>query len=117
PSCRLYTFIDLAWLGSRDPVETARQLCAGGSDIIQLRAKSSSPDQVRKLAEQLLEVTNRAGVPLVINDHLDIALEVGARFAHLGQEDFFGVRYREVGGLKLPSGELGVGLSTRAPTQ
>ena len=117
PSCRLYTFIDLAWLGGRDPVETARQLCAGGSDIIQLRAKNSPPDEVRKLAEQVLEVTSRAGVPLVINDHVDIALEVGARFAHLGQEDFFGAGHRQVSDLKLPPGKLGIGLSTHAPGQ
>lgn len=117
PSCRLYTFIDLAWLGSRDPVETARQLCAGGSDLIQLRAKNSPPDQVRTLAEQILEVTDRAGVPLVINDHLAIALEVGARFCHLGQEDFFGAGHRQISDLKLPQGQLGIGLSTHAPAQ
>ena len=36
---QLYTFIDTAYLHGRNPAEVARQLCEGGSDIIQLRAK------------------------------------------------------------------------------
>src|SRR6185436_6536099 len=48
--CRLYTFVDAAYLAGRDPAEIARQLCAGGSDIIQLRAKQSSPDEIRRMA-------------------------------------------------------------------
>ena len=41
------------------------------------------------MASSILPVTRNAGVPLVINDHPDIAVEVGAEFCHLGQEDFF----------------------------
>ena len=85
---RLYTFVDTAYLRGRDPALIARQLCDGGADIIQLRAKNSSIQEVRQMANDILPVTRSAGVPLVINDHLSVAHEVGAEWCHLGQEDF-----------------------------
>jgi thiamine-phosphate pyrophosphorylase len=87
--CRLYTFIDTGYLRGRDPTEIARQLCEGGSDLVQLRAKNSAPDEIRRLAESIAPILREANVGLVINDHYDIAKEVGADLCHLGQEDFF----------------------------
>jgi thiamine-phosphate pyrophosphorylase len=87
--CFLYTFVDTAYLHGRAPHEIARQLCHGGSDLIQLRAKTSTPDQIRHLAESILPITSAAHVGLVINDYWNIASEFGAEFCHLGQEDFF----------------------------
>src|SRR4051812_34263357 len=94
--CRLYTFVDTAYLNGRDVAFVAQQLCAGGSDLIQLRAKDSSPDEIRRMAEIILPITQPAGVPLVINDHLQIAQEIGAEFCHLGQEDFFNAGFTQV---------------------
>jgi thiamine-phosphate pyrophosphorylase len=114
--CQLYTFVDTAYLHGRAPEAVASELCAGGSDLIQLRAKQSSPDEIRALAERIQPVTRRAGVGLVINDHLDIARAVGAEFCHLGQEDFFDAGHRHVVELAVPAG-LRIGLSTHAPAQ
>ena len=100
--CRLYTFVDTAYLHGRAPELVAQQLCDGGSDLIQLRAKNSSPDEIRCLAEKILPVTRRAKVGLVINDHLDIATEIGADFCHLGQEDFFEAGHTQVSALRTP---------------
>jgi thiamine-phosphate pyrophosphorylase len=115
--CRLYTFVDTAYLHGRAPETVAQQLCDGGSDLIQLRAKKSSPDEVRALAEKILPVTQRANVGLVINDHLQIAREVGAEFCHLGQEDFFDAGFKNVSQLKTQNSKLKIGLSTHAPPQ
>src|SRR4029079_11034509 len=87
--CFLYAFVDTAYLHGRAPEVVAQQLCDGGSDLIQLRAKKSNPDEIRRLAEKILPITRRANVGLVINDHLEIAREIGAELCHLGQEDFF----------------------------
>src|SRR5579872_6598435 len=57
--CRLYTFVDTAYLRGRAPELVARQLCDGGSDIIQLRAKNSPPGEIRRLAKALLPITRR----------------------------------------------------------
>jgi thiamine-phosphate pyrophosphorylase len=138
--CRLYAFVDTAYSHGRAPEVFAKQLCDGGADLIQLRAKKSTPDEIRRMAEAILPVTRRANVGLVINDHPDIARETGAEFCHLGQEDFFDAGYKNVSELKkggdgspsrpllgggtsvgrlgeatLP--ELGIGLSTHAPEQ
>ena len=115
--CKLYTFVDTAYLHGRAPELVAQQLCDGGSDLIQLRAKNSSPDEIRALAEKILPVTRRASVGLVINDHLDIARQVGADICHLGQEDFFDAGHKSVSELRTPNSELRIGLSTHAPEQ
>ena len=126
--CRLYTFVDAAYLNGRLPERVAQELCDGGSDLIQLRAKNCSPDEVRRMAEAILPVTRRAGVGLVINDHLPVAMEIGAEMCHLGQEDFFDAGYRdvselasknEVGGTAHPRAgmKVRIGLSTHAPEQ
>jgi thiamine-phosphate pyrophosphorylase len=115
--CKLYTFVDTAYLHGRAPELVAQQLCDGGSDLIQLRAKNSSPEEIRRMAEKILPVTKRANVGLVINDHLEIARELGAEFCHLGQEDFFDAGYKQISELRIANYELRIGLSTHSPEQ
>ena len=115
--CKLYTFVDTAYLHGCAPEVVAQQLCDGGSDLIQLRAKNSSPAEIRAMAESILPVTRRANVGLVINDCLEIARELGAEFCHLGQEDFFDAGYKSVSEIKTQNSKLKIGLSTHAPAQ
>ena len=113
----MYTFVDTAYLHGRLPDLVAQQLCDGGSDLIQLRAKQSPAAEVRAMAEKILPVTRRAGIALVINDHLDIARAVGAEFCHLGQEDFFDAGHRHCSEIRSGQTDVGIGLSTHAPAQ
>jgi thiamine-phosphate pyrophosphorylase len=129
--CRLYAFVDTAFLRGRAPATVAQQLCDGGADLIQLRAKQATLEEVRRLAEAILPVTRRAGIGLVINDHPSLAQELGAEFCHLGQEDFFGAGYTHVSQLATAISSdashlerqsahtppIGIGLSTAAPEQ
>ncbi len=115
--CRLYTFVDTAYLHGRKPEEVARALCDGGSDLIQLRAKNSTEEEVRRLAEAILPVTNAAGVGLVINDHPKIAHQLGAAVCHLGQEDFFDGGYTMADQVRGCPPAFKLGLSTHAPEQ
>jgi len=117
PDCKLYAFVDTAYLHGRAPEFVAQQLCDGGADLIQLRAKTSSLEEIRRLAETILPVTRKANVGLVINDHLEIAQEVGAELCHLGQEDFFDAGHKHVGELEIQNAKLKIGLSTHAPEQ
>ena len=131
PECRLYAFVDTAFLRGRAPATVAQQLCDGGADLIQLRAKQSPLEEVRRLAEAILPVTRRAGIGLVINDHPALAQELGAEFCHLGQEDFFGAGHTHVSQLATAmksdaphvgrqparAPQPGIGLSTAAPEQ
>jgi thiamine-phosphate pyrophosphorylase len=128
--CRLYTFVDTAYLRGRTVAEIARQLCDGGGDIIQLRAKSYRADDVQRMVEAIAHVTERAGVHLVVNDHVDVARTLPRPFCHLGQEDFFDAGWTHVSQLdgQAPregsrfqttagSRALQVGLSTHSPAQ
>jgi thiamine-phosphate pyrophosphorylase len=105
--CRLYSFIDTDYLRGRASGDIAVQLCAGGSDLIQLRAKKSTRAEILRMAREILPVLRDAGVGLVINDHADVAQEVGAELCHLGQEDFAAA--------KPPTTPFG--LSTHSPEQ
>jgi len=69
------------------------------------------------MAEKILPVTRRVNVGLVINDHLDIAREIGADICHLGQEDFFDAGFNHVAQLSTLNSQLKIGLSTHAPAQ
>jgi thiamine-phosphate pyrophosphorylase len=115
--CRLYAFVDTTFLRGRAPALVAQQLCDGGADLIQLRAKHSSVPEIRRLAEAIQPVTQRAGVGLVINDHVDLAQAVGAEFCHLGQEDFFGAGHVRISELGIPQTALGIGLSSHSPVE
>lgn len=115
--CRLYAFVDTAWLQGRAPETVAQQLCDGGADLIQLRAKESSPGEIRRMAEAILPITNRAKAGLVINDHPEIARETGAEFCHLGQEDFFDAGHVQCSEIRSQTSEIRIGLSTHSPEQ
>ena len=115
--CRLYAFVDTAYLRGRAPETVAQRLCDGGADLIQLRAKESPLEEIRRMAEIIRPITRQAGVGLVINDHLSVAEEVGAEFCHLGQEDFFKAGHPHLHQLSTIDYQLKIGLSTHAPEQ
>jgi thiamine-phosphate pyrophosphorylase len=115
--CKLYTFVDTAYLQGRAPELVAQQLCDGGSDLIQLRAKKSSLEEIRAMAERILPVSRRANVGLVINDYLGIAGDLGAEFCHLGQEDFFDLGHTHCSEVRSQKSEVRIGLSTHSPEQ
>jgi thiamine-phosphate pyrophosphorylase len=115
--CRLYAFVDTAYLHGRAPEVMARQLCEGGADLIQLRAKKSSPDEIRRMAEAILPITRRGQVGLVINDYWEIARDLGAEFCHLGQEDFFDAGYTHCSEVRSQKSEVRIGLSTHSSEQ
>ena len=58
-----------------------------GATIVQYRDKSSDTRRLISMAEKLHTVTERFGVPLIINDRVDVALAIGAEGVHIGQED------------------------------
>jgi thiamine-phosphate pyrophosphorylase len=60
---------------------------AGGATLVQLREKTATSREFYELALRVKEITHRAGIPLIINDRLDIALAVDADGLHIGQED------------------------------
>lgn len=84
---RLYGIVDLGYVTSEKVEHMTAQLCSGGVDVLQLRAKKLAAGQIERLARLMLPITREHGVPLVINDHLEVAAAVGSEGVHVGQDD------------------------------
>jgi len=84
---RLYAVTDPAIAPAGRLAELVAEAIAGGATLVQLRDKSGDVRTALRAAEALLDVTRRAGVPLLVNDRVDVALAVEADGVHLGQDD------------------------------
>lgn len=84
---RLYVILDRAAAGSRELTALATQVIRGGADIIQLRDKTASTRQLLEETKRLLSITRRAGIPLILNDRVDVARAAEVDGVHLGQDD------------------------------
>jgi thiamine-phosphate pyrophosphorylase len=86
--CRLYGIIDLGYIPQlRDCNRVAEQMVTGGVDLIQLRGKGKSIDELVNLASEIHEITARSDTPLIVNDHAEIAAQVPVEGVHVGQDD------------------------------
>lgn len=95
---RLYGILDLGYVEVRDCGKMAEAMIAGGVDLIQLRAKELPVAQIAGIAADLHRLTTERGVPLIINDHPEIARIIPAEGVHLGQGDMPIAEAREVAG-------------------
>lgn len=83
-----YPIVDSAdWVGRLAPL---------GVQLLQLRIKERSPAQVRREVRVALAVCRVRQVQLVVNDHWQIALDEGADFIHLGQQDLLAADLRAI---------------------
>lgn len=83
----VYLVTDAACLGGRDLLTCVRQALEGGVTCVQYRAKDAAGGKMYVEALALKHMCDEFGVPLIINDRLDIAQAVGAAGVHLGQSD------------------------------
>ena len=86
-AARLYGIVDTGYVDEAEVASMTRRLCEAGVDLLQLRAKNQSPGAVETLACAMLPITRDLGVPLVINDHPQVAATVGSEGVHVGQDD------------------------------
>jgi len=86
--CRLYGFIDTTHIDDLDPGELARDLIAGGVDILQVRAKERTHPERVAIGLKVVSAAFPYHVPVIIDDDIEAAFESGADGVHLGQEDW-----------------------------
>ena len=110
--CRLYAILDLGYVEMQAMPKIAEALVRGGVDLIQLRAKNFSAAEIGKLAGELHSTTTRHGLPLIINDHPEIARNVCAEGVHLGQDDMSIAEARKIVGA-----DCAIGKSTHSLDQ
>ena len=83
----LYAVTDRAWVGKQTLLEQIEDALTGGATLIQLREKELDADAFLREAVQIRTICHRNGVPLIINDNVDVALKAGADGVHVGIED------------------------------
>jgi thiamine-phosphate pyrophosphorylase len=106
---RLYGILDPQRTGGRDPVDLVRRAVAGGCTLIQYRDKGADARRQVEQARVLKEALAGTGVPLIVNDRVDVALAAGADGVHLGQGDMHPNDARRLLG---PEGIIGLTLAT-----
>jgi thiamine-phosphate pyrophosphorylase len=110
-----YAILDVVAGESGDPTraaDRAARLLAAHPCMLQVRAKGASAHDLVALARAVHPLATHAGVPLCVNDRLDVALAVGAEAVHLGQDDLPLAEAR-----RLASERLVIGVSTHSLEQ
>ncbi len=84
---RLYAIVDPEHAGGRSLPDLAKLVAAGGATLVQLRDKKSDTRAMIDTARAVKAALAPFGVPLLINDRVDVALAAGAAGVHVGQTD------------------------------
>lgn len=85
---KLYLVLDPDLCGGfNGMLETARQAALAGATLVQLRAPQWKKRLVADCGRELLKILRPLGVPLIVNDHVDVAVAIGADGVHVGQDD------------------------------
>lgn len=96
----------------RSNLEVVDQMIKAGIKVIQYREKEKKMREKYQECLRLREMAKEAGVTFIINDHVDLAVLVGADGVHVGQDDLPVGRIRELAGE-----DMLIGLSTHSPAQ
>ncbi|MCD8089069.1 MAG: thiamine phosphate synthase [Clostridiales bacterium] len=84
---KLYAITDRRALGGRSLVSAVEEAVSGGAGIVQIREKGLSFEEFLEEASLVKKVTDKYGVPLIINDSTEVCLRIGASGVHIGQKD------------------------------
>jgi thiamine-phosphate pyrophosphorylase len=75
------------WDDTKKLVEVTEQALRGGAEIVQYRHKTADPSLRSEQARELMSLCCRYRKPFIINDHVELAMEVGADGIHVGGTD------------------------------
>ncbi len=107
----LYVITDETVGGGRSHAELAAQAVDGGADVIQIRDKRLPAPDLLEAATAVRKITRDSGALFIVNDHLDLALRVGADGVHLGAAD---IPISEARGLSPPGFIIGASVGSVA---
>lgn len=83
----VYFVADPSVCGGRALADVVERAVCGGATMVQLRSKGGDMEEIAAQGRALLEILKGTDVPLIINDHVEIAARIGADGAHIGQGD------------------------------
>ena len=83
----LYGITDRKYLNGITLPDAVEKALQGGVTILQIREKVLDEDALRREIRQILPICRRYGVPLILDDHVELAVETGCDGVHIGQND------------------------------
>ena len=83
----LYLVTDSTYHTEESFYDTIEEACKGGVTLVQLREKNTGGLDYFKKAQKVHEITQRYGIPLIIDDRVDVAMACGAEGVHVGASD------------------------------
>ena len=93
---RLYAVTDRSWLRGQTLLDQVEMALIGGTTLVQLREKELDEENFLREAVELAKICHRYGVPLLINDNVEIARRSGADGVHVGQDDMEAASVRSI---------------------
>ncbi len=105
----LYLVTDKGLCKGRDLVRAVQEAVQGGVTMVQIREKNCTAGEFLNTARTLKQKLSGSGIPLVINDRVDVAMAAGADGVHIGQEDLPYAVVREMVG---PNCIIGISINT-----
>lgn len=111
---RLYALVDPDRAGPHTLPELSRQVVDGGATLLQLRDKTGSTRRMVAAARAIKAAVAGSGVPLLINDRIDVALAAGADGVHIGWDDIEPFDARRLLG---PDAIIGLSMKTVAQAE
>jgi len=94
----LYIILDPQLIGNRSLLSTCREIINGGAAVIQYRDKTARDDLFLKNASLIHDITKDSGIPLIINDRVNLAKQIDAEGVHVGATDIALSRARRICG-------------------
>ena len=91
----LYAVTDRAWVGKQTLYEQVESALKGGATCVQLREKHLGDEDFLREAIEIHALCQRYGVPLFINDNVEVAIRCHAEGVHVGQSDMEAAQVRQ----------------------
>ena len=96
--CHLYGILDTGYVEQERLVPVLVSLIQGGVEILQLRAKKETPEEILMWARELAPICRAAGIAFILNDYPELVQLAGADGAHVGQDDLSVAEARRLAG-------------------
>jgi len=111
---RLYALLDPERAGGADLAQLGRKVADGGATLLQLRDKHGSTRRLMAETRAIKAALEPTGVPVLVNDRVDVALAAGADGVHVGQDDMPAEEARRLLG---PAAIIGLSIKTIAQAE
>ena len=92
----IYVIVDPEHTLGRNIIDVAKQVLDAGANVIQLRNKISTEEEISKSADKIQEIINSYNKTFILNDYVNIAKNLNTDGVHIGQKDMSIMKARTI---------------------